>query len=319
VGRLAPRASVIRITARKGPLNTCQKATLSLEKDCSYENSNSHSLTAAPTFQFQNSTLPYPPRFTPTQPTYGRSVNSCRDPSKANRCLSQSNAEKCLFDRPGLSTFWRNDNIGPSASHPTITTAPAPPRTPRTSHPAHTHPTPSHPPRTLPASPQPSPPIGPSASHPTISTAPAPPHTPHTPHPTHTHPTPTHPPRTLPASRQPSASIGPSASHPTISTAPAHPTHPTHPTLPTTTPPQPTVPRPSRTPRTQPVRPLAFHATWNPTFNISPTLNITFHVARFLRDSLYASNIRYNGLHLFSGSYGHADRPDPARGHPAPR
>jgi len=60
------------------------------------------------------------------------------------------------------------------------------------------------------------------------------------------------------------------------------------------------------------VRPLAFHATWNPTFYISPISNITFHVARFLRDSLYASNIRYNGLHLFSGSYGHADRPDPA-------
>jgi len=60
------------------------------------------------------------------------------------------------------------------------------------------------------------------------------------------------------------------------------------------------------------VRPLAFHATWNPTFNISPNSNITFHVARFLRDSLYASNIRYNGLHLFSGSNGHADRPDPA-------
>jgi len=60
------------------------------------------------------------------------------------------------------------------------------------------------------------------------------------------------------------------------------------------------------------VRPLAFHVTWNPTFNISPISNITFHVARFLRDSLYASNICYNGLHLFSGSYGHADRPDPA-------
>jgi len=67
------------------------------------------------------------------------------------------------------------------------------------------------------------------------------------------------------------------------------------------------------------VRPLAFHATWNPTFTISSLTNVTFHVARFLRDSLYASNIRYNGLHLFSGSYGHADRPDPACGHPAPR
>ena len=63
---------------------------------------------------------------------------------------------------------------------------------------------------------------------------------------------------------------------------------------------------------TPPVRPLAFHATWKPTFNISSISNITFHVARFLRDSLYASNIRYKGLHIFSGSYGHADRPDPA-------
>jgi len=60
------------------------------------------------------------------------------------------------------------------------------------------------------------------------------------------------------------------------------------------------------------VRPLALHATWKPTFNISCISNITFHVARFRRDSLYASNIRYNGLHLLSGSYGHADRPDPA-------
>jgi len=60
------------------------------------------------------------------------------------------------------------------------------------------------------------------------------------------------------------------------------------------------------------VRPLAFHATWKPIFNISSISSITFHVARFLRDSLYTSNIRYNGLHLFSGSYGHADRPDPA-------
>ena len=60
------------------------------------------------------------------------------------------------------------------------------------------------------------------------------------------------------------------------------------------------------------VRPLAFHATWKSTFNISSISNITLHVAGFLRDSLYASNIRCNGVHLFSGSYGHADRPDPA-------
>jgi len=70
VGRLAPRASVTRITEGKGPLNNSQKAMLSLEKDYSYENSNSRSLTAPPTCQFHNSTLPYSPRFTPAQPTY---------------------------------------------------------------------------------------------------------------------------------------------------------------------------------------------------------------------------------------------------------
>jgi len=63
---------------------------------------------------------------------------------------------------------------------------------------------------------------------------------------------------------------------------------------------------------TDSVKPLAFHATWKPTFNISPISNITFHVARFLRESLNASNNRYSRLHLFSGSYGHANRSDPA-------
>jgi len=68
---------------------------------------------------------------------------------------------------------------------------------------------------------------------------------------------------------------------------------------------------------------LALHATWLPTFNLlstfQPLSNPTFHVARFLSDSLYASNTRYNDLHLFGGSYGHADHPDMAWGHPAPR
>ena len=32
-------------------------------------------------------------------------------PRQADRRLGQSNAQKRLFDRPGLSTFWRNDNI----------------------------------------------------------------------------------------------------------------------------------------------------------------------------------------------------------------
>jgi len=68
---------------------------------------------------------------------------------------------------------------------------------------------------------------------------------------------------------------------------------------------------------------LALHATWLATFSLLSTLhalsNLTFHVARFLSDSLYASNTRYNGLHLFGGSYGHASHPDTACGHPACR
>jgi len=66
---------------------------------------------------------------------------------------------------------------------------------------------------------------------------------------------------------------------------------------------------------------LAVHATWLPTFNListfHPLSNLIFHAARFLSDSLYASNTRYNGLHLFCGNYGHADHPDTAWGHPA--
>jgi len=32
-------------------------------------------------------------------------------PRQADRRLGQSNAQKRLLDRPGLSTFWRNDNM----------------------------------------------------------------------------------------------------------------------------------------------------------------------------------------------------------------
>ena len=40
-------------------------------------------------------------------------------PRQADRRLGQSNAQKRLFDRPGLSTFWRNDNTENSAPfHP---------------------------------------------------------------------------------------------------------------------------------------------------------------------------------------------------------
>ena len=240
------------MSARTRTVGTALMKTLIHTHRLRLQHANSKTV---PYRSFPDSPQPSPPVVVPSK---------AGDPSQANRCLSQSNAEKCLFFRPGRSTFWRCDNIGPSASHPTITTAPAPPHTPRPPRPTHTHPTPTHAPRTLPASPQPSPPIGPSASHPTTSTAPAPPHTPHPPHSTHTHPTPTHPPRTFPASPQPSAPIGLSASHPTICDActphPPHPPHPTHndptptyrypplthPTHPT--PPTPTLP--SRTPRT---------------------------------------------------------------------
>jgi len=47
----------------------------------------------------------------PLPVSYGRCAKSWRGPSQADRCLGQSNAEKRLFVRPGLSTFWRNDNI----------------------------------------------------------------------------------------------------------------------------------------------------------------------------------------------------------------
>jgi len=44
-------------------------------------------------------------------------------PRQADRRLGQSNAQKRLFDRPGLSTFWRNDHsvlrsAPPSLAHP---------------------------------------------------------------------------------------------------------------------------------------------------------------------------------------------------------
>ena len=41
---------------------------------------------------------------------YGRCAKSWGGPSQAYRCLSQSKAEERLLVRPGLSTFWHNDN-----------------------------------------------------------------------------------------------------------------------------------------------------------------------------------------------------------------
>jgi len=75
VGRLAPRASVTigriqAISEGTGPFNICRKAMTSLEDVCSYEKSNSHSLTAPLSCQFRDSILPYSPHFTPAQPTY---------------------------------------------------------------------------------------------------------------------------------------------------------------------------------------------------------------------------------------------------------
>jgi len=75
VGRLAPRASVTigriqAISEGTGLFSNCRKALLSLEDVCSYENSNSHSLTAPLTYQFRDSILPHSPHFTQAQPTY---------------------------------------------------------------------------------------------------------------------------------------------------------------------------------------------------------------------------------------------------------
>ena len=75
LGRLALCAFVSlgrtqAISAGKGPLNTYQKALLFLERGYYYESSTYHSLIAPPTCVFQNSTLPYFPRFTPAPRTY---------------------------------------------------------------------------------------------------------------------------------------------------------------------------------------------------------------------------------------------------------
>ena len=51
---------------------------------------------------------------------YGRYAKSWRGPSQADRCLGQSNAEKHLLVRPGLSTFWRNDNKQAGAQSPSL-------------------------------------------------------------------------------------------------------------------------------------------------------------------------------------------------------
>jgi len=191
VGRLAPRASVTlgriqAISAGEGPLNNCQKAMLSLEEDCSCENSTSHSLTAPPTCQFQNSILPYSPRFTPTQPT-----------SRSQRISTHHIYGAC--------------------------TTPHTPLTPPYAHPPHPNPPTSYSPRVTPAQPTyrsqrisphhiygacttphtpPTPPY-PQLPHPNLP-RPAP-YAPHAPHPTHTHPpltNPTHP--TPPTSTLPS-------------------------------------------------------------------------------------------------------------------
>jgi len=73
-----------------------------------------------PHLQERHYATPSPPPPTHPEPFYGRCAKSWRGPSQADRCLGQSNAEISLFDRPGLSTFWRNDN-NPA---PTSTRAP---------------------------------------------------------------------------------------------------------------------------------------------------------------------------------------------------
>jgi len=67
------------------------------------------------------------------------------------------------------------------------------------------------------------------------------------------------------------------------------------------------------------VRPLALHATWPHTLNVSSMLSINLKVARFLRDHVYAPIIRCGGIHNLCGSYEHDDDPDPEWGNLAPR
>ena len=184
--RLAPRPSVTfgriqAISAGKGPLNNRQKAMSSLEKDCSYENSDSLSLTAPPRCQFRDSIQHYSPRFTPIRPTY------------------------------------LSERISPHHNDGACTT-PHTSRTPPYPSPPHPNPRTSYSPRFNPAQPTyrskrssthdncgacttpqtPRTPLSPQPPHPNLP-RPAP-RAPHAPHPIHTNPTPTHraPPLTHP-------------------------------------------------------------------------------------------------------------------------
>ena len=154
MSRPAPRASVTfgriqAISAGNSALNTCQKAMLSVEKDCSYENSNSHSLTAPPACQFQNSVLPYSSRFTPTQLTYRSQRISPHHNYGA--CTTQHTPPTPLYAHPphpnpptsysprftAAQRTYRSQRISPHLIYGAYT--PHPPHPP---HPTHNHPTP---------------------------------------------------------------------------------------------------------------------------------------------------------------------------------
>ena len=124
MGRVVPRVSVPlgriqAISEEKGPLSNCQKAMLSLEKECSYENTNSHSLTAPPTCQFQNSIVPYSPRFTPTQPTYRSQRISLHHNYGA--CTTPHSAPTRPYPQPPHPSLPRPAPHAPHAPHPTHT------------------------------------------------------------------------------------------------------------------------------------------------------------------------------------------------------
>ena len=132
MGRLAPPASVTlgriqEISAGNGPRNKCQKAMLSMEAECSYENSNSHSLTAPPACQFQNNILSYSPRFTPTQPTYRSQRISPHHIYGA--CTTPHTPPTPPYPQPPYPNLPRPAPHAPHATHPTHT------------HPSLTHPT----------------------------------------------------------------------------------------------------------------------------------------------------------------------------------
>jgi len=163
VGRLAPRASVTfgriqAFSAGKGALNNCQKAMLSFEKNCSYENFDSHSLTAPPTCQFQDRIQQYSPHFTPTQPTYlSQRISPLHNDGACTTPRTPRTPPYPHAPHPDPPTSYsprftpaqptyRSQSISPHHKDGACTT-PHTPRTPPYPHPPHPNPPTSYSPR----------------------------------------------------------------------------------------------------------------------------------------------------------------------------